>query len=144
MTAPLGSAQMSDLARDLHRMGRAGRRRLRQRMGDLAQPVLTDARSRAGWSTRIPGALSVRPVTRGDAVGVALRAAAGENAPHARVYEGIGGGSYFRHPVFGRPGGWVAQSTRPYALPAVRANEGRAAQACADAFEDAAREVGFS
>lgn len=147
MTAPLGgsgSAQMADLARKLYRMGPAGRRNLRRKLGELGSPVLAAAQARASWSTRIPGALSVRPVTTDARVGIALRVRSGGDTPHARPFEGITGEGAFRHPVFGRPPPWVQQSTRPYALPAVQANEGAAAAASAAAFEDAAREAGFT
>lgn len=135
--------QLAQLARDLYKMGPAQRRALRHRFSTLAAPVLADARRRAGWSTRIPGAISVRPLTdmtRGR-VGIALRVSLAE-APHGRAFEGLGQGGQFRHPVFGRDV-WVSQPTRPYAFPAVRANEGRAAAACAAAADDAARECGF-
>lgn len=138
-----GSTEIASLARNLHRMGPAGRRALGARFRELGQPVLGDAQRRAGWSSRIPSALSVRSVVKDTQVGVALRVAAAQ-APHGRPFEGLGQGGQFRHPVFGHVDRWVPQPTRPYALPAVRANEGRAAQACADAYDDAAREAGFS
>lgn len=137
-----GATQVAELARDLYRMGPAGRRALGSRFRDIGQPVLQDAQARASWSSRIPSALSVRANVRDTRIGIELRAAAAA-APHARSYEGLGGGGQFRHPVFGNRDNWVPQATRPFALPAVLANEGRAAEACAAAYEDAAREVGF-
>jgi hypothetical protein len=104
--------------------------------------MLADARSRASWSSRIPSAISVRgSATNENRVGVELRVSAA-SAPHARPFEGMGQGGSFRHPVFGRDR-WVAQATRPYAFPAVRAASDRIAPQIAAAFEDAAREVGF-
>lgn len=140
MTSP-GSEQLSQLARDLYRLGPATRRNLGKRFREIGQPVLAEAQRRASWSTRIPAAMRVSSELRDTAVGMRLRVSAAA-APHARSYEGLGGGDTFRHPVFGRSW-WVVASTRPFAVPAVRANEGRAAQACADAFTDAARECGF-
>lgn len=126
-------------------MGPAQRKALRRKFAELATPVLAEARRRAGWSTRIPNAISVRPITdmtRGR-VGVQLRVSLKE-APHARAFEGLGQGGEFRHPVYGRESGrWVTQQTRPYAYPAVHANEGRAQAACAAAADEATRECGF-
>lgn len=138
----LGSEAMASLARDLHRMGPAARRALGRRFRDLGEPLAADARRRASWSTRIPGAITVRSELRHDRVGVALRASAAA-APHARPYEGLGQGGQFRHPVYGNRDRWVSQPTRPFLMPAVKANEGRASEACALALEDAAREAGF-
>lgn len=135
------SVQSAQLARDLYRMGAAGRRALGSRFREIGQPVLADAQSRASWSSRIPAALSVRANVRDTRMGIELRASAGA-APHARPFEGLAGGGQFRHPVFGRDT-WVTESTRAFALPAVQSNESRASEACATAFEDAARECGF-
>lgn len=148
MSAPLASVAASQLARDLHKMSRAQRKALRARILPLAGPLLTDARARASWSTRIPAAISVRPVVdhaRGR-VGVQLRVSVAD-APHARPYEGLsrqGSSSYFRHPVFGdRDAEWVPQETRPFAWPAVVARGKDLRNAAAAAAEDAAREAGF-
>jgi hypothetical protein len=141
MTSP-GSVQLSQLARDLYRMGPAGRRRLAKAFRDAGQPLEADAKSRASWSSRIPAAIKVSPMTgAGDRVGVQLRVSTA-NAPHARPYEGMGQGGSFRHPVFGRDR-WVSQATRPYAWPAVKAAGDRIQPAIAAAYEDAARECGF-
>lgn len=151
MTAP-ASFQFDALARDLYRMGDRTRKSLRGQFSQLAAPLLSDARQRAGWSTRIPGAISTRPftdMTRGRA-GVELRVDL-KKAPHARAYEGFGGDRVLRHPVFAdasKPRSewtWTEKNsrTRPFVMPAVRANEGRAAEACARAVEEAARACGF-
>lgn len=143
MNGATGSQELARLARDLHRMGPAGRRRLRNAFVAAGGPLEADARSRASWSSRIPAAISVRPLmsdTRG-MVGVQLRVSAA-NAPHARPYEGMGQGGHFRHPVYGRDV-WVSQATRPYAFPAVKATADKILPAIGDAYEAAARECGF-
>jgi hypothetical protein len=141
MTSPV--YEFSKLQRDLYRMGAAGRRRLGKAFRDAGQGMLADARARAGWSSRIPSAISVQAMTGGgDRVGVSLRVSSG-NAPHARPYEGMGQGGSFRHPVFGRDR-WVPQATRPYAWPAVKAAGDRIQPAIEAAYEDAARECGFN
>ncbi|TKJ24363.1 HK97 gp10 family phage protein [Blastococcus sp. CCUG 61487] len=142
MTTP-ASVQMAQLARDLHRMGAAGRRHLRVAFERAGRAAESDAKSRAGsWSTRIPAAISARSEVRPDRIGVVLRASA-SSAPHARPYEGLGQGGSFRHPVFGRRDRWVTQPTRPFLWPAVRGRRADIAAACADAYEAAARDAGF-
>lgn len=161
MTAPVGSLQMAKLAQDLYKMGPRGRRQLSRRLTKLGQPMVADARSRASWSTRIPGAITVRPATSAASsrVGVALRVSAAK-APHARPYEGLGsaaaagtayegwgmfggGAGGFRHPVFGHRDRWAWQDARPYAWPAVNAAASNARDEILAAYEDAARECGF-
>lgn len=140
------SHQFDQLAKDLHRMGPAQRRRLRTEFTRIGQSALSDARSRAGaWSTRIPSAISTRPITdmTRSRIGVELRVS--RNVPHARPYEGIsqqGSASYFRHPVFGHDR-WVSQKTRPFAWPAARGRSADAKRAVQQTYEDAARECGF-
>lgn len=138
------SYQFSQLAKDLHRMGPALRRQLRAEFVRIGQPIVSDARSRAGaWSSRIPSAISSRGVS-GDRVGVEVRVSS--SVPHARPYEGIsqqGSTSYFRHPVYGNREVWVSQKTRPYLWPAVRGRAPEAQQAAQAAVDKAARECGF-
>ncbi|RBY82679.1 HK97 gp10 family phage protein [Blastococcus sp. TF02A-26] len=147
-TDRLGSVTVDQLAKDLLRMSAATRGALRRRIEALGQPLLADAKSRASWSTRIPAAMSVRPIASVAAgrVGLQLRVSSAD-APHARAYEGISdagsrGGS-FRHPVYGNRDVWVSQAERPYAWPAVVAMGDKARQQIAEAAEDAAREAGF-
>jgi len=143
----VGSVALSQLARDLHRFGPAGRRNVRERFDAAGQPLLSDAKSRASWSTRIPGAITVRAFTnqgRGS-LGLQLRADVGV-APHARAYEGLtrgGSAAQFRHPVYGHLDRWVPEPTRPYLSPAVEAAGERLPDELLAAFEDAARELGF-
>lgn len=140
-----GSLALSELARDLYRMPAATKRQMRKTFSNAAQPMLADAKSRASWSSRIPGAISVQVTSTDVRLGVALRISAAA-APHARPYEGLsaqGGSSYFRHPVFGNRENWVSQTTRPYAWPAVKAASDKVIPAIGAAFEDAARECGF-
>jgi hypothetical protein len=146
MPGGIGSFVVADLARDLHLLGTAGRRRLKARLQAVGQPVLAQARRNAGWSSRIPSAISVRGIADESRVrfGAALHISAAV-APHARAYEGIGNQGargYFRHPVYGGDT-WVSQATRPYAWPAVQANAETTRQACLAAYEEAARDVGF-
>lgn len=138
------SLQFDALARDLNRMGSATRRHLRTEFGRVGQAMLSDARSRAGWSTQIPAALEGRPIvdmTRGR-IGYEIRARL-SRAPHARAYEGLGQGGSFRHPVYGNREVWVEQKTRPYLWPAVRGRARDAERAAQQVYEQVARECGF-
>jgi len=142
------SHQFSQLQKDLNAMAPKQRRRLKSEFTRIGQAMQSDARSRAGaWSTRIPSAISTRPivdVTRGR-VGVELRVS--KSVPHARAYEGIsqqGSTAHFRHPVFGhRERKWADQKTRPYAWPAVRGRAPEAYRAVEQTVDAVARECGF-
>lgn len=151
-TTQPASIQFSALARDLNKMGAAQRRRLRAEFNRIGQAALSDARSRASWSRRIPSAITTRPITdmtRGR-VGVELRVSK-DKAPHARAYEGLGQSGSFRHPVFADPNvsrsewTWTQKNSqfRPFVWPAARGRAADAQRAVEQTFEDAARECGF-
>lgn len=144
MTAP-PSVEFSKLARDLYLMGPSIRRQLRQRMARIGAPLLADARGRAGWSTRIPSAITVRPVISEarNRVALELRVGVSEAVPHARVYEGMGQGGSFRAPLWGDREHWYPHDTRPYAFPAVLDHRDDVVQAVEAAFEAAARAASF-
>lgn len=142
MAAGTASYQFSQLARDLYRMPPATRRRLRRSFEQAGQSALSDAKSRASWSHRIPAAISGKSELSVDRIGYTLRATVAK-APHARPYEGMGQGGSFRHPVFGHRDRWVTAATRPYLWPAVRGRVNDITAAANDAFEAAARECGF-
>ena len=103
----------------------------------MTREVLPDAKSNASWSSRIPGAIKPQATTRQ----VALRVAR-KRAPHARPFEGRGGGS-FRHPVFGNRSNWVTQSTRPFLKPALDKNAEKAVDGAQKAIATAAKAAGF-
>ena len=147
-SAMSASMEFSQLARDLHKMGPAIRRGLRADFTRIGQASLSDARSRAGaWSSRIPAAIFIRPITDTTRGRVGVELVVSKNVPHARPYEGIsqqGSSAYFRHPVFGHTERkWARQDTRPYAWPAVKGRAGDANRAVQDTFDAAARECGF-
>lgn len=136
---------LSQLQRDLHRIGPSLRRNLRKELTGIGRPLLADARRRAGWSSRIPAAISVRPVTNltSGAVGIELRVAVTAAAPHARAYEGMGQGGTFRAPLWGNREHWYPHDTRPYAWPALLAARADAERAAQEAFDAACRAAGF-
>ena len=100
-------------------------RELRPALKDAGDIVARQARANASWSSRIPGAISVRASFGARSAGatVVVDSAA---APHARPYEGVDGNSTFRHPVHGSDR-WVSQTVRPFLMPAGRAKEREAA-----------------
>ena len=147
-SATPASYQFSKLQRDLNQMGAKQRRRLRTEFSRIGQSAASDAKSRAGaWSTRIPSAISTRPIVdimRGR-VGAEVRVS--KSVPHARAYEGITqperSGS-FRHPVYGHiDRKWADQKTRPYLWPAVRGRQNDMRQAVEQTVDAVARECGF-
>lgn len=107
------------LVRDLQGMAPDIRAGLRLAFRAAGQTGLTQAKANASWSSRIPGAITVRTSTTANSAGVYLRVNS-DAAPHARPYEGIANASrgYFRHPVFGDRETWVAEKTRPFLAPA--------------------------
>ena len=135
-----------ELPAELRAMTPRLRRSLRAALTDAAQPIAADARARASWSTRIPGAVTVAAaVSRGSQVVVRFRVSA-DVAPHARAYEGLsarGSASVFRHPVFGHRERWVPQAARPFIEPALRAGREGAMRAVGDAVQATARDAGF-
>jgi len=139
------------IAQDMRRLPREARRTLRPALRAGAEGMAADARTRAGWSTRIPPTIKVRTSFRSDREGVEI-VAGGSAAPHARPYEGLSAGSSdkFRHPVFAdatnftrRAWTWVSSPTRPFLIPAAEAGEQETTQNMTAALEAAAAAVGF-
>lgn len=92
------------------------RRNLNPRLRKVAGRIVSTARGNASWSSRIPGAISVRSGARTGVQIVVSKA----QAPHGRLYEFGQDRRGFRHPVFGNTDVWVQQETRPYLVPALR------------------------
>ena len=102
---------------------------------------VTQAKANASWSSRIPGAITMRTSTTARTAGVFLRVNSA-NVPHARPYEDITGRGFFRHPVFGTDT-WVSEGSRPFLAPA-SASAREVAKAGADkAVRVAAARAGF-
>lgn len=117
-------ADILKLVADFRKIPPDLKRELRPALRKAAQPVLAEARARASWSTRIPGATSIGTGLTARRVGVSIRVSA-RKAPHARPYEHGGRQGTFRHPVFPDPTrtrgewNWVAQRARPFLRPAL-------------------------
>lgn len=118
-----------------------------------AKPIVTDAKARASWSRRIPGATSSRIRFAGNKAGVRITVAS-KRAPHARPYEGLlsrardsrrGG---FRHPVFARgtqrrQWAWTTTPFRPFLLPALEAGVAGVEKSLLSAVDEVLRRNGF-
>lgn len=131
------------LAAQLGRVPKDLQAQLRPLVTEAGRSTRDDAARRASWSTRIPGALKVRTSFAGKRAGVYIAASAAL-APHARPYEGITGGSSFRHPLFGDYDySWFPQDTRPFLAPAVLARGDRLVADVEDAISHVAIMNGF-
>lgn len=136
-----GAAGVRIVARDLARIPEDLRAATRTRIRAAGSQVMQEAASNASWSSRIPGAMSLRTNLAGNTPGVTITVDT-KKAPHARPFEGIVAGAW-RHPVFGHRDRWVEQAARPYLLPAARTGYELVATAIEDAVDDALTKAGF-
>jgi hypothetical protein len=137
------------IAADMRALPEATRKAVRPQLRAAGAMIVNDAKSRANWSTRIPGTIRMTTSFRNEREGVTI-IAGNASAPHSRPYEDISGRGKFRHPVFADAtnktrGGWrwVTQASRPFLLPAAQANEGAATAAVRSALDEAAASIGF-
>jgi hypothetical protein len=129
------------LAKQLDGIPKELRQKLRPALRAASEPIVQDAKGRASWSTRIPRAISMSVrFSRDPGVLIRVRRSV---APHGRAYEGITGASDFVHPVHGHRDREVAESTRPYLEPAVRAAADSVLAKAAGVVDQVAREQGF-
>lgn len=137
-----GHLELAQLIEDLREMPAEIRKELGPEFVAAAQPVLTDARARASWSSRIPGAMRVRARRSLRRPGASL-VVNSRRAPHARLYEDLTGAGSFRAPLFGNRRYWYSHATRPFARPAVQAGRSGFIRAADRAVVQAARRHGF-
>jgi hypothetical protein len=133
------------LAVNLERMPLTLRSRLRPVVKAGAASVAAQAKANAAYSSRIPGAISVRSRLGSDATGVGSTVVvSAAKAPEARVLE-LGNTNStstttFRHPVFGGDR-WVTQDMRPFLFPALASKRKAIEAGVAAAIEAAQREL---
>jgi hypothetical protein len=108
--------ELRELIKDLKETAPDLRKEVRGGFREIGQPVVVEARRRASWSRRIPGAISLKIAVSGKKVAIDLRTSI-KKAPHARAYENNGQFGVFRHPVFGKDV-WVSERARPFLWPA--------------------------
>jgi hypothetical protein len=130
------------LIQDLGELPEELRKQLGPELLRAARPILEDARRRADWSSRIPGAMWLRMSRSRKNPGVRLGVST-LKAPHARLYEFGQDRRGFRHPVFGNRELWVQEQVRPYLIPAVKAGRDGFLEAADRAAATAARRRGW-
>lgn len=101
-------AELKKLIVDLSAIPDDMRGELDRDIRDGAEVILDEMHRRASWSTRIPGATTMRASGSGADISTATA-----TAPHAPLYEGLAGDP-FRHPVYGNRNAWVDQAARPF------------------------------
>ncbi|MCK2214288.1 HK97 gp10 family phage protein [Actinomadura sp. ATCC 31491] len=136
------SQEIRRLVRDLGKIPPEVRKELRPAIKQIGNVVVQDARGRASWSTRIPGAIRLGiQFSTGSRAGVTVIGSVGR-APHLRVYEHLGFRAPFRHPVYGR-NVWVSEMARPFLFPAVAAHAEDVDAKIGEAIDKVARAHGF-
>jgi hypothetical protein len=86
---------------------------LRRGIREAAVPMVQAVKANAGWSSRIPAAVTAKPSFTAKRASVTIQVNAGK-APEARPLEHGGAGGEFRHPVYGNRANWVPQPARPF------------------------------
>ena len=130
--------QLDALAKDLRKASVSVAKDFDKGLVAAGKIVAADAKSRAGFSSRIPGSIRVR--RRGRSVRVQ---AGGSAAPHAPAFENQGNPGTFRHPVYGNFDVWVAQQAHPFLGPAAEAKEGEMLAAILAVVDVSMRRVGL-
>lgn len=159
------TAGMKKLARDLRKAAPEVNKEFRVKWREAAKVVAEAAKSKASFSTKIPGSIKVR------GSGVYIKViAGGDSAPSAAAFENKGVSGSFKHPVFertrsvtgknGRTYGeqirfttrsnrraiasgresaapWVTQTAHPFLAPALSENREKVIQMMGDAVEGA-------
>ena len=92
--------ELAKLVADFGKIPPDVRRDLRTGIRKAADPILSQAKSNASWSSRIPRATRIAVGFGKKSAGVSI-VVSSKRAPHARPYEHDGEPGTFRHPVFG-------------------------------------------
>jgi hypothetical protein len=121
---------------------------LRRGIREAAQSVADAVKSEASWSSRIPGAVRVKPQFSARTTGVTVEVDP-KKAPEAKPLNNGGKSGSFRHPVFGRgtqsrdQWTWTDQPARPFFDAATRAKTPDVERRIAQVADDVARKAGF-
>ena len=86
---------------------------LRRGIRAAATPMARAVQANSSWSSRIPGAVSVKPSFTAKRASVRIVVDASK-APEGRVLEHNGESGDFKHPVWGHRDRWVAQPAKPF------------------------------
>lgn len=138
---------LGEVLRDLRAVPGDTSKNMRKELRSAGLKILVDARGRASWSSRIPGALAINVARKGAAQGIDIVGKTGK-APHLRLYEfGKGGKSKtFRAPLFGMRAAsyhWYSHNTRPFIVPAIAAGAKEFREGVLIAATDAFKKAGF-
>jgi hypothetical protein len=130
---------LAEIQKLLKRYAPEVQKKFRAKLRGLAVAIAQDAKGRAAWSERIPGAIAPTVTTK--AVGVRVSK---KKAPHGGLFErGGSSGSEIRHPLFGNREFWFSQPVRPFLQPAVDSKHDEAQRTLREALDEARREVGL-
>lgn len=134
----IDTSSFRKFARDLKRAEPALAIKLRTNLKAVGELVAVDARSRAGFSSRIPQNIKVG--VAGGHIRVYVKKLAPPHKGEERAFEHRGRSGPFRHRVYGKDV-WVTQEARPFLKPALVAKQALAVVAARKAVDDALREV---
>jgi hypothetical protein len=131
---------LSQFLRALKRYAPEVRKEFNKRARSVASVIAADARGRAAWSRRIPGAIGPTVTTKWVGVRISRR-----KASHGPLYErgGKGNTGVVRHPLFGNRAFWFSTPARPMLRPAAQAHEQDTVEAMVRAIGDAKRGAGL-
>jgi hypothetical protein len=123
---------------------------LRKGVRAAAAPLADRVRAGASWSSRIPGAVKVKPSFSAKGAGVTIAVDA-KAAPEARPLENGGKGGDFRHPVYADGSQtrgdwtWVSQKAQPFFYHSVTSSSAidSAEKAILAAMDAVASKAGF-
>jgi len=148
MPAQGGALRVNVTSADLHKLyvdlkAAPGTMQVELRKGikTAAQPMVARVKSAAGFSSRIPGAVSAKVSFSAKKAGVTVQVD-GKKAPEARPLENGGRGGTFRHPVFGNSDNWVSQKAQPFFFPNV-GRDAEVTKAISDVMDSFAKKLGF-
>lgn len=122
--------------------GKALTAALRKNLRSAADPIKSQVKANASWSSRIPAAVAIGTAFTAKRTGIFLKVNANK-APHGRPFENSGNAGTFRHPVFGGDT-WVSQAARPFFFEETASHMPAVEQAAGEAVQEAARAAGFS
>lgn len=115
---------------------------LRKNLKAAAEPAASQVRANAAFSSRIPGAVGVRPAFTAKGGARVSIFVSRKTAPHARPIENTGSPGTFQHYTFGREP-LVTQPARPFFFTELAQHMDDVEKAVLSAMDDAARAAGF-
>lgn len=129
---------LPEFLRALRRYAPEVRKDFNREARTAANVIVSEARTRAGWSRRVPASVTVGPTVTGQEVGVRISRRVARHGPlYERGSKGTPG--VIRHPLFGNREHWYSTPVRPFLAPAVEANESSVIEAMLRAVASAQR-----